>query len=78
MSADCFQCVQGVCIVTEIRLTVLICSRKKGGPNFWATRIIQRLREGPKLLTASIKYQVNRKEDEVDQPEILNDPHESL
>ena len=54
-----------------------ICSRKKGGPNFWATRIVQRLREGPKLLTASIKYQVNRKGDEADQPEFLNDPHES-
>ena len=56
-----------------------ICSRKKGGgQNLWATHIIQRLREGPKLLTASTKYQVNRKGDEADQLEILNDPHESL
>ena len=56
------------------------CSRKKGGPNFWATRIVQRLREGSKILKASIKNQVNHKGDEVDQLEFLNDPtnHEEV
>ena len=34
--------------------------------------------EGIKLLTASTKYQVNDQGDEADQPEILNDPLESL